>query len=90
MSKPKVSLRGRDWRDFAIEVGYHIDNYTVPQYGDKGEDQVTEWSTADLIKQIQKYCGRFGRNSRPGQDKLDMMKVAHYAQMIFDKIEKGD
>lgn len=82
------SLRGNDWRDFAIEVSHHIEKYTVPQYGDKGEDQCTDFTIQDFLTQIKKYCNRCGKNARLGQDKLDMMKIAHYAQMAYDKLDK--
>ena len=76
------SLRGQDWQNFSDLVAAHIEEYTVPQYGDKGEDQCTEFNQQDFITQLKKYINRFGRNSRKGQDKLDLMKIAHYAQML--------
>jgi hypothetical protein len=75
------SLRGIDWVEFSGQVLNHIEVYTVPQYGDKGEDQATEYTVEDHIKQAQKYLSRFGRNSRPGQEMLDFRKAAHYIQM---------
>jgi hypothetical protein len=80
------SSRAAAWIGFAGRVAEHIDNYTVPQYGDQGEDQVTQWSAEDCIKQAQKYLGRFGRQSRPGEEKLDLMKAAHYIQMAEEKL----
>lgn len=76
-----MSKRGEDWRAFSSEVNEHIEEYTVPQYGDKGEDQATTYTVEDHIKQAQKYLARFGRNSRPGQEMLDFRKAAHYIQM---------
>lgn len=75
------SKRGADWLAFAQEVYQHIETYTVPQYGDKGEDQATEYTIQDHLKQIQKYLARFGKNSRHGQQLLDFLKAAHYIQM---------
>lgn len=75
------SVRSQEWQEFSEEVNRHIEEYTVPQYGDKGEDLCTDYTTEHCIKQIEKYVKRFGRNSRPGQTKLDMLKIAHYAQM---------
>ena len=75
------SLRAKDFEKFAAKVIDHIDNYTVPQYGDKGEDQATEYNSADHVKQAKKYLGRYGANSRPGQEILDMLKAAHYIQL---------
>ena len=80
-----MSQRGDDWKKFAEGVAFHIEMYTVPQYGDKGNDQVTEYTAADCIKQAQKYLSRFGKNSREGQQELDFLKVCHYVQMAADK-----
>lgn len=77
-----LSRRGKDWQEFAAKVLDHIENYTVPQYGDKGEDQATEWTPAILMEQAKKYGNRFGRNQREGQEMLDFMKGAHYTQML--------
>jgi len=80
-----MSERGNDWQNFSDGVLNHIEEYTVPQYGDKGADQATEYTAADCIKQAQKYLSRFGKNSREGQQQLDFMKVCHYVQMASDK-----
>lgn len=82
-----VSQRGADWLAFAAEVLAHIEEYTVPQYGDAGEDNASEYTTADMIGQIKKYATRHGRNARAGQDRLDAMKMAHYAQMLANKLK---
>ena len=82
--------REKEWREFAENVREHCIEYTVPQYGEKGYDQVTEWTIEDLIVQIQKYCHRYGKNAREGQEHLDFMKIAHYACMAYWKyIEQG-
>ena len=78
--------RGAEWKGFSDKVLIHIDTYTVPQYGDKDEDQINEWNTEDCALAIRKYLARLGRNSRKGQDKLDMLKIAHYACFIYNKI----
>lgn len=86
----RLSERGKDWVAFSNEVLQHIEDYTVPQYKDKGEDQCTEFTTADFITQMKKYLNRVGRNARPGQDRLDMLKICHYAQMLADRLsDKG-
>lgn len=84
-----VSKRASDWLNFSAEVFEHIETYTVPQYGDKGEDSVTTYSAEDCIKQAQKYMSRFGRNARPGQEQLDLLKAAHYVQLAASKM-KGE
>lgn len=88
MSLVNVSERGLDWEEFSGKVFEHVENYTVPQYGDKGQDQCTKFTRQDFETQIKKYANRMGRNSRPGQDKLDLLKICHYAQMLHDLIEE--
>ena len=80
------SERGKDWIAFAEKVLAHIENYTVPQYGDKGNDQATDYNAAELMRQVAKYAARNGKNARPGQEQLDAIKAAHYAQMSHDKL----
>lgn len=86
-----LSKRGQDWVNFSAEVLKHIEGYAVPQYKDKGEDQCsTEFTNADFITQMRKYLNRVGRNARPGQDRLDMLKICHYAQMLADRLSDTD
>ena len=84
----QTSKRGIDWIEFSYKVLNHIDTYTTKQYGDKGEDQCSEFTRRDFETQIKKYANRMGKNSRPGQDKLDLLKICHYAQMLHDLIEE--
>ena len=81
--------RGIEWKDFAERVLYHVDTYAVPQYGDKEEDEIDGWSAKDCILVIKKYAARFGRNSRKNQEKTDMLKIAHYACFIYNKLKEG-
>lgn len=83
-----ISEKSISWLDFCSEVVDHIEDYVVPQYGDKHEDECAEYSVEDCIKQIKKYATRNGRNSRQAQDQLDLIKIAHYAQMAWDKLEE--
>lgn len=80
--------RTKQWTEFAAKVADHITNYTVPQYGDAPNDNVESWSAADCIAQVQKYAARFGNNQRAGQEELDLMKIAHYAQLAHDKLKQ--
>lgn len=84
------SKKGAEWKEFAEIVLTHVDNYTVSQYGDTGNDGMDEYTQEDCIKAIKRYCARFGRNSRPGQDKLDMLKIAHYACFTYNKIKEKE
>ena len=83
-----TAQRTKDWNEFAAKVADHIENYTVPQYGDAPNDNVEAWSAKDCIAQIQKYAARFGANRRVGQEQLDLMKIAHYAQLAVGKLEQ--
>lgn len=85
-----MTKRGKNWSAFAGKVEHHIDNYTVPQYGDEGEDLASEYSADDCINQAKKYLARYGKNSRPGQEKLDLIKAAHYIQMAHDLMEDSN
>lgn len=83
-----TAQRTKDWNEFATKVADHIENYTVPQYGDAPNDNVEAWSAQDCIAQVQKYAARFGTNQRVGQEQLDLMKIAHYAQLANAKLEQ--
>lgn len=83
-----TSQRTKDWNEFAAKVADHIENYTVPQYGDAPNDNVESWSSQDCIAQIQKYAARFGTNQRAGQEELDLMKIAHYSQLAMGKLKQ--
>jgi len=78
-------IRTAEWLEFAYKVADHIENYTIPQYKDKGEDQATDWSIEYCIEQSKKYANRFGKNQRPGQEMLDFMKGCHYLQIAAAK-----
>lgn len=77
-----------DWSKFSVLVHNHIRDYTIPQYGDTGEDIATDYTYEECINNIKRYLARAGRNSRPGQDELDCIKIAHYAQMAYDKLRQ--
>jgi hypothetical protein len=84
-----MSNRGNDWIDFAAVVLKHIEEYTVPQYGDKPNDQVENWSVEDCIRQIGKYIARFGKNQRGESDQeKDIIKIAHYACIASTKMRE--
>ncbi len=86
--KPNNSLskRGQEWLNFSEDVLTHAELYTIPQYGDMPSDQASKWSAQDCVTAILKYGARFGSNSREGQDKLDLMKIAHYACIAANKL----
>lgn len=78
-----MSQRGEDWMGFAQAVYDHIEHYTVPQYGDKGADLASEYTLEQCMAQVRKYATRAGKNQREGQDALDLLKIAHYAQLAW-------
>lgn len=84
-----TSKRALDWRQFSDAVENHIETYTVPQYGDKGDDLASEYSAEDCLQQVKKYIARFGSNSREGQEQLDLFKMAHYIQMAWESVNNG-
>jgi hypothetical protein len=75
------SARGMDWMVFAAAVLNHIENYTVGQYGDSGQDPASEYTPEDALRSASKYIARFGRNAREGEQSRDFLKLAHYAQL---------
>lgn len=77
------SERAKDWDVFSTRVYNHIENYTVPQYGDKGEDLAGEYTQEQCLQQVKKYLARHGKNQRGGQDQQDLLKAAHYIQMAW-------
>ena len=84
-----ISQRAIDWGNFQTKVLAHIEGYTIKQYGDKGEDQVSSWSIEMLLEQAKKYFNRYGKNQRPGQEELDLIKACHYIQMAYTKLEES-
>jgi len=85
-----MSNRRSEWNAFAYQVGKHIDEYTVKQYGDYPDDQLTEYSVEDCITQIKKYCNRIATNARGREETTrDMLKIAHYACVAYSKLQEG-
>ncbi len=81
----KTSSRGEEWKEFSLMVLDHIENYTVPQYGDFPKDQATEWDIEQCADSIKRYCNRANSSVRPGEDVRDALKIAHYACMMHGK-----
>lgn len=78
-----------EWSAFAWEVHQHIKNYANVQYGNTNLSD--NYTAQHCIDQIQKYVVRHGKNQRPGQDELDLSKIAHYAQFAHRAMtEKKD
>ena len=79
------SKRGESWDKFAQQVSDHVEGYTVPQYGDTGQDQVSDWSIRDCLVSVKKYIARYNRGVREGQQELDFLKMAHFVQLAAEK-----
>lgn len=87
----KDSLRGQEWLEFARDVMEHIENYTVPQYGDMPNDQMTSASIDDIKHDMTRYINRMGSNARGATEALrDMLKLAHYACIAHAKLGAQD
>jgi hypothetical protein len=84
----KTSNRGADWNDFSKDVLHHIETYTIPQYGDAPDDMISNESPEYLMKQVQKYLNRFGKNQRAGQELLDLIKMTHCIQVAYSKLKE--
>ncbi len=80
-----------DWNKFSDQVENHVEQYTIPQYQseDAKSDQVGAWTAEECVTSMQRYMNRFGKNLRGPKEALrDMLKVAHYAQLAYDKLKK--
>lgn len=83
-----LSNRAKQWQRFSDIVLQHIEEYTVPQYGDEPDDQIEDWSAKECVRAIGKRCARHGSNSRDGQELLDIKKMAHESCLAYFKLEK--
>lgn len=80
-----------DWKRFHRQMLLHIEQYTIPQYQseDAQQDQVGAWTSRDCVKNMQRYINRHGKNTRGNKECLrDMLKIAHYAQLGYDKLKE--
>lgn len=84
-----ISERVRQWREYSNRVEKHLNEYTVPQYGDVGEDAITEYTVKDCAKHVERYAKRYGTQSRDGQQELDFLKMGHYSQCAWEKYVNG-
>ena len=85
-----TTVRGHEWADFAKDVLTHVENYTVPQYGDAPDDQASEWGLDEIKAQLQRYVIRIGKGARgPEEAARDCLKIAHYACLLAGKINNG-
>jgi hypothetical protein len=79
--------RCQEWRIFAMHVEDHVRNYTVAQYGDSPGDQLDYWTPEQCRESMQRYLNRFNKGIRgKAEDLRDMLKIAHYACVAYNKM----
>jgi len=90
--EPTISTRGKRWLAFAHKVVLnHVENYTIPQYGDAPDDNVEGWTADQCMDQIGKYHKRFRKGQRGKEEQLrDMVKISHFSQLAYDKLLKEE
>jgi hypothetical protein len=82
--------RSKEWAEFAVRVLQHIEEYTVPQYGDAPDDQASKFSEHDIAVNLQRYVNRLESNRRGFEDaQRDLLKIAHYCAMLYFKRQRG-
>jgi hypothetical protein len=82
------TIRGDNWLKISQRVLDHIENYTIPQYGDAPDDAIEEWSIEECFKQPERYLARRNTSMRPKEKALDILKSIHYLSLALEKIEK--
>jgi len=82
-----ISKRQQFWQEFQALVAGHIEHYTVPQYGDWPDDQLSDFTARDIVVNMQRYLNRVDSNARgPAEAARDCLKLAHYACELHRKI----
>lgn len=81
--------RLKQWIDFERQMHLHIQTYTREQYGNpEGQEQVDGFTVADCWTNMERYFNRRRANTRGNVEKLrDLIKLAHYAQLAYDKLK---
>jgi dUTP pyrophosphatase len=74
------------WREFADAVEAHIRDYTIPQYGDWPDDQMSTFTDEDIKTAIARYENRRGKGARGIEEEMrDCLKIAHYYQCLWKR-----
>jgi hypothetical protein len=83
--------RLEEWQKFSRQVELHILQYTLPQYGSEvGTEQVDGFTVEDCFTSMLRYINRRKVSVRGVTESLrDLIKVAHYAQLAYDKLKKN-
>lgn len=76
------------WEKFSDQILKHIEQYTLPQYGnDTGNEQVDSFTIEDCFQNILRYVNRRHARIRGNKEALrDLLKIAHYASFAYDKL----
>lgn len=86
-----MSKKGEEFAKFSVEVLKHIESYSIKQYGDYPDEFLENTSVKDMIHNTQRYLHRTGTNARGAEESLrDMLKVAHYACLIYNRLKAAD
>jgi len=86
-----MSKRSDEFKSFSVVVVEHINNYTVPQYGDAPNDPVEAWTPSQCMLSVKRYADRVETGRRGRLETLrDMIKIAHFACLSFDKLNPTD
>ena len=86
LSDEEASARLGMWYMYCDEVGEHISEYAVGQYGDFPNDPYTEQSIDTLWSHMDRYLARRKTGKRGEEDlKRDLLKIAHITSVIWAK-----
>lgn len=84
-----MSARGIQFLEFVEDVLDHIENYTVEQYGDYPNDQMTNATPEEILHNMTRYINRAKTNARgPVEADRDILKMAHYACILRLRIKQ--
>lgn len=87
---PPAYNRMYQWELFSDQVKKHIEYYTLPQYGNpSGNEQIDTFTIEDCFQNMLRYINRRHALVRGKKEALrDVIKIAHYANFIYDKMKK--
>lgn len=89
LSDAESSARLGMWYMYCDEVGEHITEYAVGQYGDYPNDPYTEQTIDTLWSHLDRYLARRKTGKRGEEDlERDLLKIAHITSVIWAK-QKG-
>lgn len=86
LSNEEASARLGMWYMYCDEVGEHISEYAIGQYGDFPNDPYTEQTIDTLWSHLDRYLARRKTGKRGEEDlKRDLLKIAHITCVIWAK-----